>query len=67
MRTLTFGDRTISYDAGLDTINTEEATTGSKGLKKNKHSKVLVSCSDRVAVISCQKLSLAVISGQKLS
>ena len=30
MRTLTFGDRTISYDAGLDTIDTEQATTGSK-------------------------------------
>ena len=34
MRTLTFGDRTISYDAGLDTINTEQATTGSKGFFK---------------------------------
>ena len=28
MRTLTFGDRTISYDAGLDTINPDQATTG---------------------------------------
>ena len=34
---------------------------------KNKHCEVLVSCSDRVAVKSCQKLSFAVKISQKIS
>jgi len=43
MRTLTFGDRTISYDAGLDTINTEEATTASEFVLSDSSSERKVS------------------------
>ena len=39
MRTLTFGDRTISYDAGLDTINTEHTTPGNREDFKCTHNK----------------------------
>ena len=59
MRTLTFGDRTISYDAGLDTINTEEATTGNKGLEKKQ---ALHSSCELLIPSCCHKLSKVVIS-----
>ena len=35
MRTLTFGDRTISYDAGLDTINIDPSTSGKDVLQSD--------------------------------
>ena len=56
MRTLTFGDRTISYDAGLDTINNGDTGNEEFRYQIYPYSTIYISIHIQIHRLSCPTL-----------